>query len=225
MKQVLSLLLICLSLGQHGVTGLVDQTNLGGQLYLVNRTFRLTEHYMPQDLERPNVKAASGEFLLRREAARALEALFMDAGKEGHVLVAVSGYRSFATQRAIYQRKITNSGKRMAELLVAPAGASEHQLGLAMDIGRRSNAGLNASFGKSREGQWVAEHAHLYGFIIRYKAEWTEITGYADEPWHLRYVGVDHATEIARRNIPLESYIEELATKHHGGLLTNVPET
>ena len=225
MKQVLSLLLVCLSLGQHGLTGLVDQTSLGGNLYLVNRTFRLTEHYVPADLEKPNVKATNGEILMRREAARALEALFMSASKDGHTLVAVSGFRSYGTQRAIYQRKITNSGKRMAALLVAPAGASEHQLGLAMDVGRHSSAGLNASFGKSREGQWVAEHAHRFGFIIRYKAEWTEITGYADEPWHLRYVGVDHATEIVRRNIPLERYIEELATRNHGGLLTNVPES
>ena len=224
MKQIFALLMICLSLGQHSLTGLVDQTNLGGNLYLVNRTYRLTEHYVPPDLVRPNVKGTNGEILMRQEAARALEALFAGASQEGHVLVAVSGYRSFGTQRAIYQRKINNSGKKAAQLLVAPPGASEHQLGLAMDIGRRSSAGLNASFGKSKEGQWVAEHAHRFGFIIRYKAEWTDTTGYAYEPWHLRYVGVDHATEIDRRNLPFETYIEELTNINHGGLYQHAPD-
>lgn len=224
MKQILSLLILCLSLGQHGVTGLVEQTSLGGNLYLVNRTYLLTEHYVPPDLVRPNVKASSSEVLMRREAAFALEQLFQSAASEGHLLVAVSGFRSYGTQRAIYQRKISNSGLKTAKLLVAPPGASEHQLGLAMDVGRRSNAGLNASFGKSREGQWVAENAHKFGFIVRYQAEWTDITGYAYEPWHIRYVGVEHATEILRRNLPLETYIQELAIRHYGGLLTDVPE-
>lgn len=132
-------------------------------------------------------------------------------------LVAVSGYRSYEQQKAIFARKQNTSGStEKAMLLVAPAGASEHQLGLAMDIGRRSSSNLNGAFGKSKEGQWVRENAHLFGFIIRYKAEWTGITGYADEPWHIRYVGEEHAQAINALNVPLETYIESLALQSFG---------
>lgn len=219
MRQVIALLMLCLSLGQSGITGVVEQTSLGGNLYLVNKTYRLTEHYVPPDLVKPQVKMTTGGIRMRKEAAEALEQLFQQAGEQGHALVAVSGFRSYETQRIIYQRKINNSGKRAAELYVAPAGASEHQLGLAMDIGRRGNNGLNGSFGKSKEGQWVAQNAHRFGFIIRYEAEFTEITGYAYEPWHIRYVGIAHATEIFKRGIPLETYVEELSQSTFGGLL------
>ncbi|NLM85701.1 MAG: M15 family metallopeptidase [Clostridiales bacterium] len=211
-KQLLALLMLAASLGQGGVHTLVDQTNLGGTLYLVNRTYQLTQDYRPDDLVMPNVKRTSSEVLLRPEAASALESLFNAAKVEGHTLVAISGFRSYQTQRAIYQRKVSATGsKQRAQLLVAPAGTSEHQLGLAIDIGRKASTNLNASFGRSPEGQWVAANAHEFGFIVRYKAEWTEITGYADEPWHLRFVGVDHARAIVNRNEPLETYIQSLA--------------
>ncbi|NLX83799.1 MAG: M15 family metallopeptidase [Clostridiales bacterium] len=224
MRQFVAIFMLCLSLVQSSVTGIVAQTNLGGNLYLVNRTYRLTEHYVPKDLVKPQVKTISGETLMRQEAASALELLFQSAREQGYTLVAVSGFRSYATQRIIYNRKITNSGKRMAELYVAPAGASEHQLGLAMDIGRRSGSGLNGSFGKTKEGQWVAENAHRFGFIIRYKEDWTQITGYAYEPWHIRYVGVEHATAIYQLDIPLETYIEELSKTTYGGLLSHASQ-
>ncbi len=211
-QQLASILLIALTVFQGSVHGLVEQTNLGGNLYLVNRTYRLSERYVPDDLVVPSVRRATGNIRLRPEPARMLEAMFEEAAKNGHHLFAVSGFRSFETQRLIYQRKIKTAGsEQKAMLLVAPPGTSEHQLGLAIDIGRKASDKLNSSFGKSREGQWVRENAHRFGFIIRYKAEWTEITGYADEPWHLRFVGVPHAAAIYQRDIPLENYIRELS--------------
>ena len=159
---------------------------------------------------------------MRAEAARMLENLFEEAAKNGHQLIAVSGFRSFETQRLIYQRKIRTSGsEEKAKLLVAPPGASEHQLGLAIDIGRKASDKLNAAFGKSREGQWVRENAHHFGFIVRYQARWTDITGYADEPWHLRYVGPEHARVIYERDIPLETYLRELSEMIYGELYSN----
>ncbi|NLW21496.1 MAG: M15 family metallopeptidase [Clostridiales bacterium] len=221
MRQLLSILMLVLTLGQSGVHSLVDQTNLGGQLYLVNRDYRLTSKYEPDDLVMPQVRKASSAVLMREEAARMLERLFEDAQQEGHRLVAISGYRSYATQNAIYRRKIGNSGKARASLLVAPPGASEHQLGLAMDVSSLRSGQLNSSFGKSQEGQWVARHAHQYGFIIRYKADWTDITGYADEPWHLRYVGVEHAARLAALDVPLETYVAWLAKTMFGEYLSD----
>lgn len=222
MQQLASLLLIALQIFQGSVFGLVDQTNLGGNLYLVNRTYRLSENYIPPDLVTLQVRRASGNIKLRSEAAGMLEKLFEEAAKNGHQLVAVSGFRSFETQRLIYRRKIKTTGSEdKARLWVAPPGASEHQLGLAIDLGRKTSNNLNASFGKSKEGQWVRENAHRFGFILRYQSRWTDITGYADEPWHFRYVGVEHAAVIFEREIPLETYIRELSEIMFGELYSN----
>ena len=101
-------------------------------------------------------------------------------------------------------------GKTKALLLVAPPGASEHQLGLAMDLGSKKNTSLTESFFDTAEGKWVAENCHRFGFIIRYKEEWTDITGYAYEPWHVRYVGPEHAARIHELDIPFETYVAQL---------------
>ncbi len=209
--KLLSLFFTVLFIAQGGIQATVDETTLGGNLYLVNRTFQLAQDYVPPDMVKPAVKSQGGSITLRQEAALALEALFAAAKEERHTLVAISGYRSFGTQNAIYRRKVSSTGSaEKAGLLVALPGSSEHQLGLAVDIGRISNTQLNQSFGRSKEGQWVSENAHRFGFIIRYKAEWTEITGIADEPWHIRYVGQTHAEQLFKRDIPLETYVYEL---------------
>lgn len=213
LNRIVTIAAVLLSLGNLGAQTIADRTNLGASLFLVNRDFALSQDYVPEDLVRPNVRTQYGNITMRREAAEALEELFKAAKEEqGFVLEAVSGYRSFARQKAIYNRKIQNTGSvDKAQLLVAPPGTSEHQLGLAMDIGRKSGSGLNASFGKTKEGMWVAENAHRFGFVIRYKEEWTGITGYAYEPWHIRYVGKEHAAQLYRMDVPLEIYVDALS--------------
>lgn len=210
LQRLLSLFLLLLSLGESTLGGYVEEMNLGGYLFLVNRDFAISADYVPQDLVMPDVKRTGNTVMMRSKAAQALESLFAAAKEEGHTLVAVSGYRSYRTQSNIFARKVNNVGRRAAMLLVAPPGTSEHQLGLAMDIGCQGEMGLESSFGRTEEGKWVAENCHRFGFIIRYKEEWTDITGYAYEPWHLRYVGVEHASRIHELDIPLEYYIEEL---------------
>jgi D-alanyl-D-alanine carboxypeptidase len=71
------------------------------------------------------------------------------------------------------------------------------------------NYELVEEFGETKEGKWLAENAHKYGFIIRYPKDKVDITGYKYEPWHLRYVGVDHAKEIHNRGISLEEYLQK----------------
>ena len=210
LQRLLSLFLLLLTLGESAVNGYVDEMNLGGNLYLVNREFAVSSDYAPDDLVLPNVKRTGNTVMLRAEAANALEQLFAAAKEQGHTLVAVSGYRSYRTQSNIFARKVNSVGKRAAMLLVAPPGTSEHQLGLAMDIGCQGEMGLESSFGRTEEGKWVAQNCHRFGFIIRYKEEWTDITGYAYEPWHLRYIGKEHAQRVWEADIPLEYYIEEL---------------
>ena len=210
LAKLLSLLLTLLSLGTAAVDAYVNEASLGGNLFLVNRDFPISADYVPGDLVKPNVLGGNETTLLRAEAAEALEELFAAAQEEGYLLVAVSGYRSYGQQSAIHQRKVEAVGKKEALRVSAPAGCSEHQLGLAMDIGRKKNTNLSKSFGDSPEGQWVAENCWRFGFIIRYKAEWEEITGYMYEPWHIRYVGRDHAARIYELDIPFEYYVAQL---------------
>ena len=210
LKRILSLILIFLSLGQESVRQMEDQLSLGGNLFLVNKEYMIGADYVPDDLVMPDVKKGSSAVLMRKEAAQALEEMFAAAKEEKITLVAVSGYRSYQTQRAIYNRRRKAAGKAHVERFVAVPGASEHQLGLAMDVSRSKTAGLKASFGKTKEGIWLAENCYRFGFILRYRQEWEDVTGYGYEPWHIRYVGKEHALRIRELDVPLEEYVEAL---------------
>ena len=210
-SRLLALFLMLISLSQSTLNQYETEMSLGGTLFLVNRDFVLSSDYKPGDLVKPDVKLTYPDTTMRKEAAEALERMFLAAKEEaGHTLIGVSGYRSYGQQASIFERKVANVGKKKAMLLVAPPGASEHQLGLAMDLGTPKNQKLNEAFGDTEAGAWVRENCHRFGFIIRYKEEWTEITGYADEPWHVRYVGEEHAKRIYEMDIPLEYYIDTL---------------
>ena len=210
LKRILSLILIFLSLGQESVRQMEDQLSLGGNLFLVNKEYMIGADYVPDDLVMPDVKKSSSAVLMLKEAAQALEEMFAAAKEEKITLVAVSGYRSYQTQRAIYNRRRKAAGKAHVERFVAVPGASEHQLGLAMDVSRSKTAGLKASFGKTKEGIWLAENCYRFGFILRYRQEWEDVTGYGYEPWHIRYVGKEHALRIRELDVPLEEYVEAL---------------
>ena len=93
-------------------------------------------------------------------------------------------------------------------------GPSEHQRGFAMDVGqKKSKAGLTASFGKTKGGKWVAENCWRFGFILRYQEGWEDITGYNYEPWHVRYVGKEHAQAMHEANVPMETYMADYQEK------------
>ena len=180
-------------------------------LILVNKQNRAPA--VPVTLVRPDVTptkpSVAENIYMRPEAAQALEALFAGAAAEGITLYATSGYRSYSTQKAIFDRKAEERGEQAANRSVAKPGYSEHQTGLAMDIEGETTlgTGLTEAFGESPEGIWVAENCHEYGFIIRYTQDKTSITGYIYEPWHIRYVGVEAATEIAALGVTFEEYI------------------
>jgi len=180
-------------------------------LILVNKQNKAPS--VPFTLVKPDVTptrpSVSENIYMRPEAARALEALFEGAAQEGITLYATSGFRSYSTQKAIFDRKAEERGETAANRSVAKPGYSEHQTGLAMDIEGKTTlgTGLTDAFGESPEGIWVAENCHEYGFIIRYPKDKTHITGYIYEPWHLRYVGVEAAGEIAALDVTLEEYI------------------
>lgn len=185
-------------------------------LALVNKSYILPDRYIPEDLVRPKVAFSFGEqnlekSYLRKDAGQALEKMFASAKDLGIELYAVSGYRSFIRQKALLDAEIHNVGEEKAIQAVAVPGSSEHQTGLAMDIGAKStNFYLSEGFANTKEGIWLAENAHRFGFILRYPKGKEAITNYEYEPWHFRYVGVKAAEIIYKNKWTLEEYFNEV---------------
>lgn len=179
---------------------------LGSMTQLVNKNHSIPRDYVPADLVWVSLPSTR-DTQLRAEAAQQLIKLFDGASAQGLTLYCSSGYRSYATQAAIYQWHVEMYGVAGAELVSARPGMSEHQLGLAMDVTSASASfDLVESFGTTAEGQFVRDHAHKYGFIVRYPQGKTHITGYAYEPWHLRYLGVPVATAIYNSGKTMEEF-------------------
>lgn len=180
-------------------------------LILVNKVNRAPA--VPMTLVKPDVTPTRPELseniYMRPEAAAALENLFAGAAEEGVTLYATSGYRSYSTQKAIFERKLEKMSEKSANASVAKPGYSEHQTGLAMDVEGETTkgTGLTSAFGDSPEGIWLAKNCWDYGFIIRYPEGKTNITGYIYEPWHIRYVGIEAAKEIQEMDVTFEEYI------------------
>lgn len=193
--------------------GKATVTNLTSTVVLVNKKRNLPASYEPKDLVVPNIpfsfSGSSPKKQMRKAAATALEKLFAAAKKDGIDIKAVSGYRSYATQKSIFERNASIKGEAVANKTSARPGQSEHQTGLAMDISSAS-AGydLQQSFGSTKEGKWLKANAPKFGFIIRYGKDQEKLTGYSYEPWHVRYVGVYIAGEITKQNLTLEQYLE-----------------
>ncbi|MBG6179421.1 D-alanyl-D-alanine carboxypeptidase family protein [Arthrobacter sp. CAN_A1] len=149
-------------------------------------------------------------YVLRRAVSANLQNLFAGARNAGAPLSVVSAYRSYGEQAGLYNNYVAMYGQAVADTLSAKPGHSEHQTGLAVDVGNANGScGLGSCFGNTAGGQWVAANAYKYGFIVRYPDGYQSTTGYTYEPWHLRYVGKSLATEMKTRGIPtLEHYFD-----------------
>jgi len=181
-------------------------------MILVNKEYGLPKDYVPSDLTPVNVTFAQGvaesKKQMRADAARALEEMFSAALEDGIELLGISGYRSYYTQRNIYERRLQEAGEKHVSRYNAKPGHSEHQTGLAMDVGCPGYVDLTERFARTPAYRWLQKHAHEYGFIIRYTEYGEEETGYAFEPWHVRYVG-DEAAAIRESGMTLEKYVEK----------------
>lgn len=194
--------------------GIAVVTNPTSTVVIVNKQRELASTYKPTDLVKPDVPFSfageSPKKYMRKPAAAALEKLFAGAKQDGISLKAVSGYRSYASQKAIFDRNADLKGEAVANQTSAHPGQSEHQTGLAIDVSSASaNYELEPSFGKTKEGKWLKAHAAQYGFIIRYGEGKEKLTGYTYEPWHIRYVGVFIAQEITKQGLTLEQYMNK----------------
>ncbi|MFY3791712.1 D-alanyl-D-alanine carboxypeptidase family protein [Ureibacillus sp. MALMAid1270] len=143
------------------------------------------------------------------EARAAFEEMAAAARQAGYELTAFSTFRSFEYQTTLYNRYVERDGKDNADRYSARPGYSEHQTGLAFDIGEvdRQDLWLTSEFGESEAGKWLVANAHLYGFILRYPQGKEDITGYMYESWHFRYLGIPLATKVKESGVTLEEYL------------------
>ena len=163
-----------------------EPTYIDGIL-IANKTYALPEDYNPG---------------LDSETESAFYTLSDAAAEEGLNIYLSSGFRSYETQNRIYNNYVSNYGQSSADTFSARPGHSEHQTGLAIDVNS-----IDDSFADTPEAEWLASHAHEYGFIIRYPKGKESITGYKYEPWHIRYLGVEKATEVYNSGLTLEEFL------------------
>ena len=183
---------------------------------LVNKSTPLPSDYVPSDLVPVNIPFAyigdDQRNYLREPAARAREEMFQAARLNGLDPIGVSGFRSYERQKNIYEQNVAVKGEAYTSLYSAKPGQSEHQTGLAIDISSPSVfSALSTDFSETAEGKWLRDNAYKYGFILRYPSEKENITGYAYEPWHFRYVGKELAQYIEKEGITLEEYNQRIA--------------
>ncbi len=156
-------------------------------ILIANKTYGLPEDYNPG---------------LDSEAESAFNTLSEAAANQGLDIYLSSGFRSYETQARIYGSYVDSYGKESADTFSARPGYSEHQTGLAIDVNT-----IDDSFAGTPEAEWLAKHAYEYGFIIRYPKGKESITGYKYEPWHIRYLGVEKATEVYNSGLTLEEFL------------------
>lgn len=135
-------------------------------------------------------------------AYSALQRLQEAANAAGYSMPLRSGFRSYNTQKTLYNRYVRQYGQASADTFSAKPGHSEHQTGLAFDVGA-----IDDNYGNTPAGRWLAQNCHNYGFIIRYPKGKQAITGYKYEPWHIRYLGVNVATSVYNSGLCLEEYL------------------
>ena len=179
------------------------------ELRLVNRS-----HPLPAQLAPPSLAPAlpgRPDILLESRAAAALTALVGSMGRPGEI-VPVSGFRSRQEQQQIWDDSLRDKGADFTAKYVAWPGCSEHETGLAIDLGfnRPPIDFIRPAFPRQGICQRFRERAAAYGFIERYQADKEQITGIGAEPWHFRYVGAPHAALMEARGLALEEYIQLL---------------
>jgi len=152
--------------------------------------------YAPQlvTLAVPHISAP----LMTQEAGDALLTMFTASISDGGGALQIqNSYRSYAVQTHTHNSLVDSIGEVKADAQSARAGYSEHQTGLTVDIAALpSKCDIAACFGQTPQGIWLAANAWKYGYLLRYPADKTAITGYIYEPWHFRYVGVALSTEM-----------------------------
>lgn len=177
-----------------------------GNLLLINSKYPIRQESVKSDivnLSKHN-ELINGYGLLNtniylsKGIAQKFSEMINDAVKEGVSQFFInSGYRDFDEQSVLYQE--------MGADYALPAGYSEHNSGLSLDVGSSLT-----KMDQAPEGKWLKENAWKYGFILRYPKDKTDVTGIQYEPWHIRYVGLPHSAIMQEMNLALEEYLDYL---------------
>ena len=194
------------------------ETNNVDYMRLVNAYNPVEREYKPEEMVNvaDYVAATKNSVYLEKQAAENYINLVNAMKADGITgVAAVSGYRDYDYQTRLHNAEIekqkqyysANEARKKAARIVAAPGTSEHQIGLAIDISSKDiGYALSGRFADTASFAWIRNHAHEYGFIVRYAKDKTDITGVIYEPWHLRYVG-GAAAEIYESGLCLEEYI------------------
>lgn len=186
------------------------------RLVLINK-----QHAIPEDYTFTfgSINTAKGAMKCDERIIPELLKMLKAARDDGINLQICSPYRDMNRQTYLFNKKIKNYMKQglsyldayaMTSQAVTVPGASEHQIGLALDIVSDTYSYLNEGFGDTKAGKWLAEHSCEYGFILRYPKDKEYVTGIEYEPWHFRYVGTDAAKIIMKENLTLEEFVDSL---------------
>lgn len=182
-------------------------------LQLVDKHHALSADYVPPDLMPvPAAYVAPGYgATLNATALEALKQMLDAAMALGYDVRVVSGYRSYADQQYTYNYWVQQLGQEEADRVSARPGHSEHQLGTTADVGSSAFGwDLREEFGATPEGQWLDENGATYGFVVSYPQGKEAETGYAYEPWHLRYIGPEAAAAYKSGGLTLNQYLATL---------------
>jgi len=189
--------------------GEVDNTPLlpcNNILVPVDKNHRLASDCAPGDLVAvPGSASQGGQQLLRAESKDAFLELVNAAAKDGFKLFAASSYRSYSQQVDTFRSNVAQGGQEYAERTSARAGHSEHQLGTTTDVA--SNTASFEAFNGTAEANWLAQNSWKYGFIVSYPPGAEQITGYAREDWHIRFIGKDVAKKVRESGLTLHEYL------------------
>lgn len=175
---------------------------------LINTEHVMSADFMPNNLVKIGSEI-SGTSTLQinatvRQAYLVMQADMIEQGMKPPMVI--SAYRSYARQKELYDAKVAQYGE--SQKVTAAPGTSEHQYSACIDLS--TDGTCQNDFNQLPIGLWIAENSYKYGFVVRYPESKKEITGINYEPWHIRYVGVEHATAMHEMNMCLEEYTEYL---------------
>lgn len=168
---------------------------------LINKFNRVSENFEPK-----NLVTIEGNFLATKETTDAYKEMLEDMEEEGMKIYVVSSYRSIEYQENLYNNYLKVDDRDEVDTYSARPGYSEHHTGRALDISHIP--GNIDAFEGSEEAEWVYKNCYRYGFIVRYKEETMDVTGYIYEPWHITYVGTEISVRMHSDEIEtLEEYV------------------
>ena len=176
---------------------------------LINKYHYVDKDFVPNDLvvlfdSKNNAKMV-------KDAADAYKKFIEAATKDGYTFESTTAYRSYSFQNTLYTNYVKEDGVTKADTYSARPGTSEHQLGLAVDL---NNPNYSSARLNDKDYEYILNNSYKYGFIDRYTEEGVPITGYMEEPWHLRYLGVELATKVYESNLTYDEYYDLYMTEY-----------